>query len=67
MPINFPSSPNTNDLYVYGDVVWIWTGSAWSVQSTSVAIGPTGPTGPTGATGPTGSIDSNAFIDGGEF
>jgi hypothetical protein len=51
MPINFPSSPNTNDLYVYGDVVWIWTGSAWSVQSTSVAIGSTGPTGPTGATG----------------
>jgi len=29
MPINFPSSPSTNDKYTYSDKSWTWNGAAW--------------------------------------
>jgi hypothetical protein len=56
MPINFPSSPNLNDQYVFGNYTWQWNGSAW--DNVTTALGPTGPQGLKGPTGPTGA-DSN--------
>lgn len=44
--IDFPDSPNVNDIHVVGNRSWKWTGTIWE----SVAIpGPTGPTGPEGS------------------
>jgi len=60
MPINFPNNPYFNQPYVFGNITWVWNGSAWDRVSTSTgylgATGPTGPAGVTGATGPMGSI-----------
>jgi hypothetical protein len=33
MPVNFPLSPATNDLYSYGNTVWKYNGTAWVVQN----------------------------------
>lgn len=43
MPINFPSSPNTNDTYSSGGTTWIYSGSVWSVvaSSSQIDINPT--------------------------
>ena len=30
MPINFPNSPATNDIYSYGNKSWKWSGSYWA-------------------------------------
>lgn len=33
MPINFPSSPSTNDLYYYNGRTWKFTGEGWKVNT----------------------------------
>jgi len=53
--INFPDSPQVNDIHTVGSISWKWTGVAWETVGYDYAVGDTGPTGPTGATGPTGS------------
>jgi hypothetical protein len=51
MTIGFPTGPTANvTTYTKGNRTWIWTGSAWKLQGSTV-----GPTGPAGATGATGS------------
>ena len=58
MALNFPSTPNTNDIYTYSGNSWIWNGYAWDSVVTgggTGAAGVTGATGSQGATGPTGS------------
>jgi hypothetical protein len=61
MPLNFPTSPATNDTYLFEGRTWKYNGKGWI--SVTAAYGPTGPTGSTGAastvtgpTGPTGPI-----------
>jgi hypothetical protein len=43
MPINFPSSPNTDDTYTSGGSTWIYNGIAWRVvgSTSQVTITPT--------------------------
>ena len=43
MPINFPSSPNTNDTYTSGGSTWIYNGTAWNIvgSTSQVTITPT--------------------------
>jgi hypothetical protein len=49
--LNFPDSPDIDDIYSLSDRSWRWTGVVWE----SVAgLGPTGPEGPPGDTGPQG-------------
>ena len=48
MAIDFPNSPQVNDIYTYGSQQWKWTGTAWDLVVTAV-VGPTGPTGAQGA------------------
>lgn len=38
MPIDFPNSPTTGQVYTYLGKTWIWNGSAW--DSTSPVIVP---------------------------
>jgi hypothetical protein len=54
--IDFPDSPDLNDLFTVGDRTWRWTGNTWDTVE-EVVVGPTGPTGPAGATGPAGVTD----------
>ena len=53
--INFPNSPEVNDLHSHGGRTWIWTGTTWNTVTTAVALGPTGPTGAQGLTGADGA------------
>ena len=59
MALDFPTFPNLNDTYLYGNTIWVWNGSAWAIQSTAIgsqgAQGATGAQGVTGATGVQGS------------
>jgi hypothetical protein len=49
--LNFPDSPDIDDIYSLSDRSWKWTGVVWE----SVAgLGPTGPIGPAGAQGEQG-------------
>ena len=34
--LNFPSSPALNDTYSFGGKTWVYNGSAWALQSTSL-------------------------------
>jgi hypothetical protein len=43
MPIDFPDSPEVNDIFSTNNTSWIWTGSKWNVYATS--IGTQGPPG----------------------
>jgi len=54
MSINFPSNPNTNDLYYYNGITWSWNSYAWDKTGITGGIGPQGVTGVTGPTGPQG-------------
>lgn len=61
--IDFPNTPEVNDVFTSGDQSWIWTGVTWNLVISPV-VGPTGPQGPTGAassvTGPTGATGAFA-------
>ena len=60
MPINFPNSPATNEIYSYDTKSWIWSGSYWSnfvVGSTGNVTSLNGCTGILGITGTTGEIE----------
>jgi hypothetical protein len=49
--LNFPDSPDINDIYSLSDRSWRWTGVVWE----SVAgLGPTGPKGDPGVAGAAG-------------
>ena len=39
MPIDFPSSPTTNQIYSYNNRSWIWNGSAWLSAQPSGSLG----------------------------
>jgi hypothetical protein len=55
MSIDFPNSPSPNQTYVFGNITWVWNGSAWDKVSTSTGyLGATGPQGIQGNTGATG-------------
>ena len=55
MSINFPNNPYFNQPYVFGNITWVWNGSAWDRVSTAAGtLGATGPRGNTGATGDQG-------------
>lgn len=36
MSINFPDSPQINEVYNYGIFSWIWTGVAWEIYTESL-------------------------------
>ena len=40
MPLNFPSNPNTNDTYTFGDSQWIYNGNTWNIVSSAI-VAPT--------------------------
>jgi len=41
MPVDFPASPATNQIYSYNNKSWTWNGSAWLSAQPSVSIGNT--------------------------
>lgn len=41
MPIDFPNSPSIGTVFTVGSLSWIWTGSVWDLQVSTVQ-GPTG-------------------------
>ena len=49
MAINFPNSPQLNDVYTEGNRSWVWNGVYW--RATSTTIGYTGSRGYTGSAG----------------
>ena len=55
MAIDFPNSPNLNDVHSDGLASWTWTGYAWKRIPDPGAKGEPGVEGPTGPTGLTGS------------
>jgi hypothetical protein len=55
--INFPDSPEVNDLFNLDGRVWKWSGTTWDTVQAEI-IGPTGPTGPTGPIGATGAAST---------
>jgi hypothetical protein len=59
MALDFPSSPEIGEQYVYNTQTYVWSGILWRLVRTS-AVGPTGPLGPTGPAstvgGPTGPL-----------
>jgi plastocyanin len=36
MPLNFPSNPNTNDTYTFGDSQWTYNGNTWNIVSSAI-------------------------------
>lgn len=36
MPVNFPSNPNTNDTYTFGDSQWKYDGTTWNIVSSAI-------------------------------
>jgi hypothetical protein len=36
MPLNFPSTPSTNDTYSFNGKTWTYNGSAWDLTSTTL-------------------------------
>ena len=40
MPLNFPSNPNTNDTYTFGDSQWTYNGTTWNIVSSAI-VAPT--------------------------
>jgi hypothetical protein len=36
MPLNFPSNPNTNDTYTFGDSQWKYNGVTWNIVSSAI-------------------------------
>jgi hypothetical protein len=54
MALNFPSSPQLDDVYTEGNRSWRWNGRFW--QATSVTTGYAGSAGATGFTGSQGEL-----------
>lgn len=44
MTLNFPTSPQTNDIYTLGDKTWKWNGNAWVLTQGSTPPGSSDPT-----------------------
>jgi hypothetical protein len=72
MPINFPDSPTTNQIFTVDDLTWIYNGTAWDTVVSAAIAGPTGPTGPQGPNGryaiapdlgPTGAVAGDHWFD----
>ena len=68
MTINFPLSPELNDVYTFNDRTWTWNGRYWKATSTTIGytgsqgdIGFTGSQGDIGFTGSQGDIGSIGF------
>ncbi len=40
MPLNFPSNPNINDTYTFGDSQWTYNGNTWNIVSSAI-VAPT--------------------------
>jgi hypothetical protein len=38
MAINFPDSPSVDDVFVSGDKTWVWNGTTWSSNPSSVPL-----------------------------
>ena len=58
--LNFPDSPEIDDIYSLSDRSWKWTGVVWE----SVAgLGPTGPEGPQGDQGIQGETGETGVVD----
>ena len=61
--IDFPNSPELNDIFTSGLQTWQWDGTSWNLVISEV-VGPTGATGPQGdastVAGPTGA--QGAFL-----
>jgi hypothetical protein len=55
MPINFPSSPETNQYFTSGGTTWIWDGSKWNIYLSPYAIYQASP--------PSGTIAGQIWID----
>lgn len=55
MAVNFPSTPDPDQLYTYGDRSWIWTGTYWR----STSVGSFGTLSVTGNTTLNGSLTVN--------
>lgn len=55
MAIDFPNSPNLNDIYSYGGNNWQWDGESWVSLGLTLETGPQGPQGPLGPSGPAGT------------
>ena len=50
MPLNFPDSPSTNQVYTSGSYSWQFDGTVWNALSSALIVSSVGPTGATGAT-----------------
>lgn len=38
MPINFPTDPQTNDIYTSGNTSWQWNGTVWNLIGSGITI-----------------------------
>ncbi len=54
MAIDFPDTPEVDDVFTVGTRSWVWNGDFWTALSS--ASGPTGPTGPSGDPGDPGTV-----------
>jgi hypothetical protein len=59
MSINFPNTPQINDVFTVQGRSWFWDGYAWSLRTIG-SIGATGATGATGSIGITGATGVGA-------
>lgn len=68
MAIDFPDSPDVDDVHTDGSRSWVWDGEKWNVQAPTGSTGATGATGPqgpqgeTGPQGPAGSVSSYSIV-----
>lgn len=54
MPIDFPPSPGTGDIYTFNSKSWVWNGSGWLTAGSGFqAVGVTDVNGITGSVGVT--------------
>jgi hypothetical protein len=62
MPVlNFPNSPNVNDIFTVGGSSWVWNGSVWDAVP-ATALGYSGSKGYTGSVGYVGSLGYSGSI-----
>jgi len=56
MPIDFPNSPEIDDIFTQNSRAWIWNGTTWDTVQTNALVGPQGETGPQGPAGENGTF-----------